>query len=560
MRFWKEKQEIQGILSQERGYERKLWGEALTVCLAYPNHYRVGMSNLGFQTVYGIINRQDKTLCERVFLPDEAESDSFLPSGFPLLSLESQRPLKDFDLVAFSVSFEGDYLNILKILDLAGIPLERSERKEKEPLILGGGVALTLNPEPLSPFIDVFLIGEAEGLLPAFLETCRQMRDKFPRREILATLQRELAGVYVPACFRAQGEGASGRVVPVEGGFPERIRKQTAADLESFNTKPEIIAANTEFSGTYLIEVNRGCFRRCRFCAAGYLYQPARFRSLATLAAALEEGLAGQAKIGLVGTAVSDHPELPAICGYLLSRGGRMAIGSLRLDRMSEGILKMMKEGGVETVALAPEAGTERLRSLLNKGVSESHIMQAVKNLIACEIRKIRLYFLVGLPTETDEDIEGLILLVEKIKHEARKEARGAGGFQRITLSINQFIPKPVTPFQWCPLEDISVVKRRLARISRAFRRDQAVKVIYDLPKWNYIHCLLSLGDRRVGELILAAYRHRGNWSSALRESRLNPDYYVYRGKGLDEPLPWEIIDPGISREELVLEYKKALG
>ncbi|MDD5170836.1 MAG: radical SAM protein, partial [Syntrophales bacterium] len=465
---WKLKKKCLDILSQEEGYVRKVWGDALTICLAYPNVYRTGMSNLGFHAVYDLINRHPGCLCERVFLPDPGDEAAHRASAAPLFSLESQRPLADFDMVAFSLSFENDYPNILTILDMAGIPLETAARGERDPLVIGGGIAVTLNPEPLADFFDLFLIGEGEALLPDFLDAAVALRHQLTREPFLSRIQQSIAGAYVPRCYRVATD-PEGRITgrePLDAAFPVRIVRRSAPNINAFATEQIVLTDATEFGSLFLTEVSRGCSRGCRFCAAGFVCRPARFRSTDILEESFRQGIEKRKTIGLLGTAVSDHPELIPLCRSIMARGGSVAVGSLRLDRLSESMAALLKETGTETLALAPEAGSERLRKVIRKGISEEEIFSAVDNLLKYDMLRLRLYFMVGLPTETDDDIEAIIRLVKGMEHRARLSSAGKKGFRHLTLSINQFIPKPVTPFQWHPLEGVAVVKRRIRRIA----------------------------------------------------------------------------------------------
>lgn len=558
---WKLRKKYKTLLENERGYVKKNWGTSNTVCLAYPHYYRAGMSNLGFQTVYKIFNELPSFLCERVFLPAAGDNAEFAAGGAEFFSMESQKPVSGFDILAFSLSFENDYPNILKMLDWAGIPLVSRDRSECHPLILGGGIAVTINPEPVSSFFDLFILGEAEEVLPEFARLFSEARKAgLGRRDMLMQMQKKLPQIYVPGLYEVEYSADSriGKIRAVAPDLPERIKINPAGDLDLFCTEETISAPQTEMEDMYLVEINRGCGRGCRFCAASFIYHPARFRRYENIVQSVDRGLKIKNKIGLIGTAVSDHPELSKICEYILKKAGKAGIGSLRVDRIDENMVRLLKAGGIETVALAPEAGSQRLRNLLRKGISEEDVLNAA-GLLVEDIPNLRLYFMIGLPTEEEEDIDAIIDLAGKIQHRARQSTRGRKIFRSVTLSINQFIPKPSTPLQWCELADVGAAGRKIRKITNAFRREKQFKVIHDVPKWNYVQALLSLGDRRVGEILVAVHKLRGNWAQALKEVNVNADFYVYRRKQYDEILPWEIVDLGTSKKALVSECKKAL-
>jgi radical SAM family uncharacterized protein len=560
---WKLKKRYRSLLSKEKGSQKNLWGNRITVCLAYPHYYRTGMSNLGFQTLYALFNSHPSFLCERVFLPDPDDESTFISKSTPLFSLESQKPLADFDIIAFSISFENDYPNILKILSMSRIDLLTHQRKEEDPLIIGGGISVTLNPEPLADFFDLFILGEGEEAIPEFLDIFEESYHLgLSHHEMLSRVQKEVEGAYVPRFYSVsyKKDGLIMGFTPSDSSFPERIRKRSVGYINAFNTDQSIIAPDTEFGEMFLSEVSRGCGRGCRFCAAGFVYRPARFRKPEILEESITRGLEQQKKIGLLGTAVSDHPDLVLLCQSILKKNGKLSIGSLRLDRLNKEMVSLLRKADVEMLSLAPEAGSQRLRDLINKKITESHIFDSVELLIENLILNIRLYFMVGLPTESPEDVEAIIDLAKRIKYHAIKYSAGKRRFRRIVLSINQFIPKPATPFQWEGLEDINLVRRRIRKIESSLRKESSVKVIHDLPKWNYIQAFLSLGDRSAGQVLLSVHKNHGNWSQAFKEVNINPDFYVYRQKDTDEILPWDFIDHGVSREFLIKEYRKALS
>lgn len=560
---WKLKKKYTTLLEQEKGYIKKNWGINNTVCLAYPHYYRTGMANLGFQTVYKIFNEQPSFLCERVFLPvagDEAEFATGLRADF--VSLENQKPIAEFDILAFSLSFENDYPNILKMLELAGIPLTANERSEDYPLIIGGGIAATINPEPLAAFFDLFILGEAEETLPVFASIFEGARHGgLGREDMLIKMQKTLPQAYCPGLYEVRYSPDS-KIKAIEAivpGLPEKIKIHPIKDINRFCTEEIVSSPQTEMADLYLVEVNRGCAHSCRFCAASFIYRPVRFRSYEQVVAAVDRGLLKKKKIGLVGTAVSDHPELSRICEYILKNNGQAGIGSLRVDQINETVVQLLKANGIETVALAPEAGSQRLRDLLRKGITEEDILRCAELLIENEIPNLRLYFMIGLPTEEESDINAIIDLAKKIQHHALQWTGGKKIFRSITLSINQFIPKPATPLQWFSLADVGIVGKKIKKIVNAFGREKQFKVNHDVPKWNYVQALLSLGDRRIGEILLAVHRLNGNWAQALKEVNVNADFYVYRRKQFDEILPWDIIDLGTSKKSLISDCKKVL-
>ena len=550
-------QKAKTILEKERGAVRKPWGGRISICLLYPNSYHVGMSNLGFQAVYQRLNSEDDIVCERAFLPDPEDLGEYRRTQTPLLSLESQKPLSGFDLLAFSISFENDFLNILTLLDLARIPLERHLRGEKDPLIMAGGVAVFLNPEPLSEFFDLFVLGEAEEVIGEFLEVYRHSGRE--RKYLLRKLA-GVEGIYVPEFYHVTyaEDGRIGTVEP-EAGLPGKVKRRWISKIDRFPTQSSLFTPDTEFREMAVVEVNRGCPRGCRFCAACFVYHPFRNRSLSLLESLSREALLKEKRIGLAGTAISDYPSLLPLCKDILSHGGGVSIASLRVDAITPSLADCLKRGGVRAAAIAPEAGSERLRKVLKKGYGDDEILKAVRTLVEDGLLQIKSYFLIGLPSENDEEVRAILSLSKKIEHQIVSSRLDSKRRWKLVLSVNPFVPKPATPFQWVPFEDVSALKRKLKILRSGVRGEKNIEMIHDLPKWGYIQALLSRGDRRVGKVVMATHRHQGNWEQALRETSLNPDFFVYRRRDLDEIFPWDFIDHGIPKEKLKEEYVTAM-
>jgi radical SAM family uncharacterized protein len=559
---WKLIQKARRILEKERGTVRKPWGNKHSICLIYPNTYHVGMSNLGFQTVYQRLNSDDDIVCERTFLPDSEDLQEFHNTRTPLFSLESQKPLSDFDILAFSISFENDFLNILTLLGLAHIPVESLLRKQEHPLVIAGGVAVFLNPEPLSEFFDLFVLGESEEVVGEFLKVYRAAYSKKGNGERDNFLRRvgEIEGIYVPKFYHVtyKEDGKMEAMTP-ETGFPQKVKRRWVKEIDRFPTRSVLFTEETEFKEMALVEVNRGCPRGCRFCAACFVYYPFRNRSFSLLETLSKEGLTEEHRIGLSGTAVSDYPDLIPLCQSILSLQGRISLSSLRVDTVSPPLIQCLKESQDRTVAIAPEAGSERLRKMLKKGYQEEEIFHAIQILVENGLYQIKCYFLIGLPSETDEDVKAIPLLAKKIRHQILSSRKSRKDRWKLVLSVNPFIPKPATPFQWAPLEEVSELKRKLKIIQKEIKGEKGIEMIHDLPKWAYIQALLSRGDRRVGKILLAACHYGGNWGQALRETSINPDFYVYRKRDLDEVFPWDFIDHGIPKERLKEEYITAM-
>lgn len=536
----------------EQGAVRKQGRAKIRVALAYPNRYSVGMANLGLHAVYGLLNRYDEVACERVFLPETDE----LTVG-RLATLETGRRVADVDIIAFSLSFESDYPNLLTLLALAGIPVRAAQRDARHPLVIAGGVACFLNPEPIAAFIDCFLIGEAEVILPDFLQAFQPDAE---RRALLKTIARSVAGAYVPRFYDARyaADGTLSAWVPTEE-VPSRIVRPQVKDLSAMTTCSTVLTPHTALGGAFLVEVGRGCPHGCRFCSAGFVYRPPRFRSAASLAQTIEQGLSRSDHIGLVGAAVSDLPGIASLCERFSGPGTTLSFSSLRADALGPELLDALSRSRVKTATIAPEAGSARLRRVINKGLCEEDVLNAATALVARGIPNLKLYFMVGLPTETIDDVEAIVNLVKHIKHAFLKSSRTRRAIGTLTVSISSFVPKPFTPFQWAAMTSVGELKSRIKRIQAGLKRVPNVRIHADLPRWAYVQALLARGDRRVAELLLRVDAADGNWAHALKTEPINPDFYVLRERAPDEILPWDFIDHRIAKAYLLREYRKAL-
>jgi radical SAM family uncharacterized protein len=549
-------QHRQNILNAEHGWTRKKWKNRISVALIYPNTYSVGMSNLGMQAVYRLLNDMEDVVCERAFLPDTGREKVKPHHTDRIVSMESGRDLAKFDIIAFSISFENDYPHLLTILEKAGIPLLSDQRQSPRPLILAGGVTCFLNPEPIAPFMDCFLLGEAEAILPAFFRVYRPDKGK---ESMLQQLARRVPGVYVPRLYQPvyAKDGTLTSFEP-EADIPQKVKRAFVKDITAHQTCSTVLTPHTTFEQTYLIEVGRGCARACRFCSAGFVYRPPRFRRAEHLMESIRAGSQITNQIGLVGTAVSDLPGLKDICTTDFKPALRLSFSSLRADALSTELLETLRQSGAKTATIAPDAGSEYMRKVINKGITEEDILSAAVNLVNAGIPNLKLYFMVGLPHETQDDVLAIVHLVKKIKHHFLKASRIRKHLGEITISLNCFVPKPFTPFQWAAMDTVSNLKKKIKSVRHGLKKVANVRVNSDVPRWAYIQALLSRGDRRVADLLLLAHANGGNWPRTFKESPLNADFYVHRERRRDELFPWDFIDHGLDKTFLAREYDRA--
>lgn len=523
-------------------------GGRLRVCLVYPNRYGLGMANLGFQAVYGLLNDIDNCVCERAFLPEKEDLSEYERTGSQLFSFETQTPLREFDLIAFSAPFEDDYFNIPVILKLSGVQARSAERNG--PLVAAGGVAVGLNPEPLALFMDFFLVGDAEGAAGPVIDRLMDCRSKgLGKQETLKALD-AIDWVYVPSFYEFEYDGIHISSVKALDGAKKTVKASKARDLDQFPVPQSFVYTPlTELPDTYCVEAERGCPRGCRFCAAGFLYLPPRMRDEKKVAEAVSAGIRRAGKVGLVGTAVSEYPGIKEVLKRGIEEGGTITLSSLRLDELDSEFLALLKEAGYRTITLAPEAGTARMRDIVNKGITEDEIMESVRLIAEAGFTRLKLYFLVGLPEETDDDALGIAVLTKKIREAFRK-----GG--EIILSVNPFVPKPFTPFQWHRFEDAAIVDRRLKMIKRELAKT-GVKVTEMSAKEAFMQAFLARADRRAAELIEKA--SESGWKRAMKGMEAFIEESVYSVRGKEEILPWDIIDHGVKKGYFWKEFQKGL-
>lgn len=553
---WKLKEKLQAKLHGEKGYYVFPAGARSRFALVYPNSYFVGMSNLGLHIIYEILNKRPDTACERFFLPERKEIPEYERSKTPLLSMETQTPLQQFSLIGFAVSFEMDYFNILKILELGKVKPLAAERNEMDPLIIAGGPCATFNPEPLSLFIDAFIIGEGEEIMQHFMDVYYEAIGLHKtRHEVLKALA-QVPGVYVPSLYEhIQNDDGTLREIRVLPGAPERVQRQWVKDLDAYPGHTVIVTDDTEFN-LYLIETARGCGRHCRFCMAGYCFRKPRNRSLAVIDQEVKAALVHKKRIGLMGAAISDYPEINALCKDILGEGLSMSVASFRADSVTQELVDSLAESGLKTLTMAPEAGSVKLRAVINKGIEEEHLFKAMNYGLAAGIRNFRLYIMIGLPFEEEEDIQAIIDMAVKLKdYMESKKNKGV-----LTLSINPFIPKPFTPFQWLPMAPIKTVEQYLKKIRTALRSRKNIDVIAESPKEAYIQGVLSRGDRRVSEVLYAAHQMGGSkaFKRAMKQAGLSPAFYLYRERPETEIFPWARLDMGLHQAYLYEELKRA--
>ncbi|PHO08399.1 B12-binding domain-containing radical SAM protein [Thermoanaerobacterium thermosaccharolyticum] len=543
---------------------------------AFPDVYEVGMSHLGLKILYHLMNDRDDTYCERVFAPWVDMENLMRENDIPLFSLETKTPLNMFDIIGFTLQYELSYTNILNMLDLSKIPV-RSKDRHGYPLIIAGGPC-AYNPAPLSDVVDLFVIGDGEEIINELLDLVKVCKKDGTPKEVLLRRASKIQGVYVPSFYREvyNCDNTIRTIEPLNEDVPDKVKKRVVKDLDkTYHPDRQIVPFINTVHDRIILEVFRGCTRGCRFCQAGMIYRPVRERSKKTLLELADKLIksTGYEEISLTSLSTCDYSEIESLIFDLIEkykdRGVGVALPSTRIDAFSVNLLNEIQKVRKTGLTLAPEAGTQRLRDVINKGVTEKDLINSTREAFKAGWRSVKLYFMLGLPTETMEDVKGISDLAHLVA-DVYKEVNGNTKGLKITVSTSTFVPKPFTPFQWCHQDDMDTIIKKQNYLKELLK-GKIFHYNWHEPKVSFLEAVISKGDRKVGQALIKAwesgckfdgwdeYFKFDNWLKAFESVGIDPRFYAYKERDFKEIFPWDVIDAGVKKDYLVREYKNAL-
>ena len=524
--------------------------------LVYPSTYELGMSSLGIQVIQATLNKRNDTSCERVFIPETKYVAELIKKNF-LFSMETQTPLNAFDIIGFSISFESDYINVPRALELGNICPLAENRTKWDPLVIAGGINISYNPEPLADFIDIFVVGEAEHTIHQFMDDFQEWKlSKSPKEELLREIGSK-PGFYVPSFYDVtyQEDGKVKHVQPKQS-LPASITASAVPNLDSVETCTHIHTPNTEFSNAHLIEIVRGCGRQCRFCVADYARRWPRHRSVENTLSLAEKARGITDRIGLVGASISDHPQINQIASGLVNKGFRISCASLRAETVETPLLDALADSDQGTITIAPEVATENLQKVVNKAIPRERLYHVFEEALKRNILNLRLYFLIGVPYETPPDVIAIADMAKEMRTILLPHAKRTGKIGRISFTISPMVPKPHTPFQWVAMEPPKTIAKKLDYLKREINRLGSVKVSSASARMAHQEAVMARGDRRLGKVILDLSRG-ATWNNAFRAHGLAPDFYALRQREFNEINPWDHLDLNVKPQFLQLEFNK---